>query len=129
LAVVLFDIGEDRLLKLIDAGEDAAAELFLGEVAEESLDHVEPAAGGRGEVEVESFVAGGPFQHAGMLVRGVVVDDQMQLLVARGLAVNQTQEFQPLLMAVAIHAGGHHGVVEGVQRGEQRGRDACSRGS
>jgi hypothetical protein len=45
LAVVLFDIGEDRLLKVFDAGKDAATELVLGEVAEEALDHVEPTAG------------------------------------------------------------------------------------
>jgi len=44
----------------------------------------------------------GPGEHVGVFVCGVVVDDEMKLLVFRGLAVDQTQELEPLLMAVAI---------------------------
>ncbi len=118
---MLLDVVEDAGLKLLDAGEDAAPELVFGQVAEEALDHVEPAAGGRREVEVEARMPCGPLQHVGMLVSGVVVDDEMKLLLLRGLAVDQTQELEPLLMAVALHAGGHHrAVVERVQRGKQR---------
>jgi hypothetical protein len=102
LAVVLLDVVEDRSLQLLNAGEDAAPELVFGQVAEEALDHVEPTAGGGGEVEVEAGMACGPAQHVGMLVRGVVVDDEMKLLVLRSLAVDQTQELEPLLMAMAV---------------------------
>jgi hypothetical protein len=77
LAVVLFDVSEDGLLKVFDAGEHAATELILGEVAEETLDHIEPTAGGRREMEMESLVASGPCQHVGVLVRGVVVYDEV----------------------------------------------------
>ena len=90
MAVVLLDVFEDGVLKLLDAGEDAAPELVFGEVAEEALDHVEPTAGGWREVEVEARMACGPSQHVGMLVRGVVVDDEMKLLFLWGLAVDQT---------------------------------------
>ena len=55
-------------------------------------------------------------------MRGVVVADEVEMLVLRRPAVDQAQEPEPLLMTVVIHAGGHHGAVEGIQRGEQRGR-------
>ena len=39
-----------------------------------------------------------------MLVRGVVVGDQVQRLVLRGLAVDLAQELQPLDMGVVLLA-------------------------
>jgi hypothetical protein len=112
LAVVLLDVLEDAVLKLLDAGEDAALELVFGQVAEEAIDHVEPITGGRREVEMEARMPCGPCEHVGMLVRGVVVDDEMKLFFLMGLGVGRTQELEPLLMEVALNAGGHHGAIE-----------------
>ena len=95
--------------------------MVFGQVAEESLDRVEPAAGGRREVEMKSRMPCGPGEHVGVFVCGVVVDDEMKLLVFRGLAVDQTQELESLLMAVAIHAGGHQLAIERIQRRKQCG--------
>ena len=111
---IVFDCG----LQCVDAAEDAAPELVFGEVAEESFDHVEPTAGGRSEVKMKARVAFGPGLNRGMLVGGIVIDDQVKLLAGRRLAVDQAQELQPLLMAVARHAGGHDGAVQSVERGE-----------
>jgi hypothetical protein len=46
----------------------------------------------------------------------------MELLALRRLAVDQVQESEPLLVAVALQAVGDHGAVERVQRGEHGGR-------
>src|SRR2546421_8121027 len=46
----------------------------------------------------------------------------MQLLVSRGLLINPTQEFQPLLVAMPIHAGADDFSIRDIERGEQRGR-------
>ena len=49
--VVVGDEAVDGGLEIDDALEDAALEATLGEDGEEALDGVEPAGGGRGEVE------------------------------------------------------------------------------
>src|SRR5215211_1732146 len=63
-----------------------------------------------------------PFQprlNLGMFVRRVIVDDQMKLLAFGGGLINQTQELEPLLMAMLGHAIGNHFTVENVERGKQ----------
>jgi len=47
---MFLDISENAFLESFDAGKDAAPELILGQVAEESFDHVEPTAAGGREV-------------------------------------------------------------------------------
>src|SRR5437667_11833269 len=46
----------------------------------------------------------------------------MQLLVSRGLLINPTQEFQPLLVAMPIHAGADNFSIRDIECGEERGR-------
>ena len=50
---------------------------------EEGLDRVQPGARGRGEVEDEARMAGEPAQHLGVLVGGVVVEDDVDHLAGR----------------------------------------------
>ena len=57
-----------------------------------------------------------------MLVRGVIVDDQMNFALGRGLAVDLVEEADELLMPVAAHALADDLAVEHVERGEQGGR-------
>ena len=75
------DVLIDGAIQFGHAGEDAAADALLGDVAEEALDHVQPRRGGGREVHDEARMPGQPLLHVGMLVRGVVVDDQVQRLV------------------------------------------------
>jgi len=56
-----------------------------------------------------------------VFVGGIVVDDQVELFVGGRLAIDKTQELQPFLMAMTLHASGHHTAVEGVESGKQRG--------
>ena len=88
------------------------AKPLRGEMAKESLPHVQPRRRGGGEMDVESFVAPQPSFHLGMLVGGVVVHHQMDLFVMGGLALDQTQELQPLFMGVFRQASSDHAAVE-----------------
>ena len=118
---MFLDISENAFLESFDAGKDAAPELILGQVAEESFDHVEPTAAGGREVEMKALVAHRPAQNRRVFVGGIVVDDQVELFVGGRLAIDETQELQPFLMAMTLHASGHHTAVEGVESGKQRG--------
>ena len=56
-----------------------------------------------------------------MLVRRVVVADQMQCLVLGRLAVDLAQEVEPFDMAVTLGTAGDHRTVQCAHRREQRG--------
>ena len=71
LAIMFLDISENAFLESFDAGKDAAPELILGEVAEESFDHVEPTAAGGREVEMKALVACRPEQNRRVFVGGI----------------------------------------------------------
>ena len=126
VVVVLVDIGVDGPDKFIHTAERPSAQALLREVAEESLDHIEPRRTGRGEVDVESFVAGEPALHLFVFVGRVVVNDQVQLFVERGLAVNQPQELQPFMRLAPTRVSGH-GIVEALRRLEEVRAQAISR--
>jgi hypothetical protein len=56
-----------------------------------------------------------------MLVRGVIVDDQMQLALGWGFAVDLVEKADELLMTVSAHALADNLAVEDVECGEQGG--------
>lgn len=72
---MFFDISEDAFLESLDAGKDAAPELVLGQVAEESFDHVEPTAAGGREVKMNALVACRLALNRRVFVGGIVVDE------------------------------------------------------
>ena len=81
----------DGRFELGNGGEDAASDAVLGDQAEEALDLIEPGGRGGGEVQVKARVLGQPCLNVGMLVRSVVVEDQveiMQLVAQYGPAVD-----------------------------------------
>jgi hypothetical protein len=51
--VVGGEVGLDRVDQVGDAVEDAPADCLVGELREEDLDHVQPRARGRREVQLE----------------------------------------------------------------------------
>ena len=79
-------------LEVNDALEDAALEPLPSQLGEEPLDRIELGFRGRGEVEVEPGMPFQPGPHLGMLVRRIVVDNQMQFLPTRRLAVDLVEE-------------------------------------
>ena len=96
------DVVIDGRLQLGHAGEHAAPDALVGDVAKESLDHVEPGSAGGREMDVKARVPGQPGQHLGVLVRGVVVNDQVQLLGLGCVAIDLLEKPQPLLVPMEL---------------------------
>ena len=55
-------------------------------------------------MELKAVVPPEPSADLGMLVRGVIVNNQMHCALGRGLAVDLVEEADELLMPVAAHA-------------------------
>ena len=119
--VGLFDEAVDGGLEVDEGAEDAALEASFGELCEVALDGVEPGAGGWCEVEGEPLVAVEPGPDPWMLMGGVIVEDDVDGLVGGGFGVDQVQETDERLMAVALHVAADHGSIEPVESGEQGG--------
>ena len=75
LLVVVGDEAIDGGREIDDAFEDAVLEAPLGEDGEETLDGVEPTGRGGREMEAPAWMTPQPFDHLGVLVSGVVVED------------------------------------------------------
>ncbi len=73
----------DRLFQLLHAAEDSVANAVAGNVTKSAFDDVQPRTAGRDKVNVETSVALQPVLNFRMLVRCIVVDDQMQILIWR----------------------------------------------
>ena len=84
------------------APEDATDSLVI-QVAEPSLDKIQPTGIGGDEVRHKPRIPFLPRLHLGMLVRPVVVHDQMQGNIAGELGVDAAQD-QELLMAMPLVA-------------------------
>ena len=115
------DEGPDLDHQLADRGEGAAADGLAFDDAEPDLDKVEPRSRGRREVNVDPGVRCQPGLAFRVLVGGVVVHDQMQLLVgvAAGEVAEKDQELlvrcrgfqQPVTSPVAISSAANSMVV------------------
>jgi hypothetical protein len=104
--------------EVADGFEDAAADAPPGNGGEEVFDRVQPGRRGRREVKKPSRMVREPGVHLGVLVGSVVVQNDVDDLARWDLALHGVEEFDELLMTVALHAAAEHGSVE---RGEQRG--------
>ena len=73
-------------------------------------------------MEVEPRMPFEPSPHLGMLVGGVVVDDQVEFSPSRGLAIDLVEKTDEFLMPVAAHALADDAALQHVEGGEQRRR-------
>ena len=103
----------------IDALEDAATDALSGDLGKEPLDHVEPRARSRREVQMEARMPREPALYRGSLVGGIIVDDEMQVEMRRRALIDGLKEAEELAMAVAGHAFADDGAVEHVECREQ----------
>ena len=83
IVVGLVDEAVDGGLEVDDGAEHAASEPAPGQLGEEALDAVEPGRRGGREVKNEPGVALQPIHDLGMLVGGIVVEDDMDGLARR----------------------------------------------
>ena len=112
---------QDLLLELGDGGEGTAADRLLRDDVEPDLDLVEPGGVGGDKVEVVAGPVGQPTLDAGVLVGGVVVNDEVDVEVRRHVGVDVFEEAQELLMAVARPALGQDPAGGDVQGSEEGG--------
>ena len=61
-----------------------------------------------------------PSADVGMLMDGVIVDDGVDRLARGNLLLNDIEEANERMMAMALHVAADHRAVEDVHRGEQR---------
>ena len=99
--VAVFDPVGDRGFEFGYAGEGAAADALARDLGKQPLDEVEPGRGCRGEVRGEAGVSLEPALDRGRLVGGVIVEDQMQVEIRGYLAVDDLEEGEELLGAMA----------------------------
>jgi hypothetical protein len=114
--------GGDPSDQLLGAGEGATADRAAGQDREPALDLVQPGGVGRRVVDLEALPLGEPGADLGMLVGGVVVDNEMDVEPSRHGRVDAFEERQEFLMAVARLALGQHLSVGDIEGGKQRGR-------
>ena len=101
--------------------EPAAPDGPLADQGEEALDQIEPRAVGRDGMAVPARPRGEPGLDLGMLVGGVVVEDDVDLAVGRHGLLDRAQEAEELLVPVPRAALRQDGAVEQVEGSEQRG--------
>src|SRR5665213_524711 len=109
----------DRLNQLVDIAECAPANSFFADLAEPSLDQVQPRTAGGREVYMESPMPLQPLLYVGMLMGRIVVHDQVQIQLGWRLLVDQFEKLDPLLMPVPLHACPNYLSLSDLQRGEQ----------
>ena len=115
-------VRRDGSRQLRHATEASGPDALLRDVGEETLHEVHPGTRGGGEMHVEPGAPLQPCLHLGLLVRGVIVCNQMDIQVLGRLAVELLEEAQPLYMRVLLLGPVDQFPVQVVQRGEQRDR-------
>ena len=87
---------------------------MFGEISEEALHHVQPRSAGGSKVTVKALVTREPRFYFGMLVRGVVVADQMNRFSFGHASLDEIEKLDPFLMPVFLLAGSDEGAVQDV---------------
>src|SRR3990170_22380 len=108
-----------------NVGKRPSAQSFVGDLAEPAFHHVEPGTRCRDEVQMETGMTYQPRLDTRMLMRPVVVHDQMQAQPGWRLRINSLKEPDELLMPMTRHAIPDDLSVKHVQRREQ-GRGAVA---
>ncbi len=106
VAFGVFIMMGDKLLERCDQrGEVAktrAANGVLGEVPKEAFHQIEPGGAGGGKMDMKAGMFPQPGFDLGMFVGGVIVANDMQSQIGRGLLVNRREEFDPFLMSMSL---------------------------
>src|SRR5262245_1770557 len=88
-----------------NAAEGATPNPLARDLGEETLDQVQPRSSSWGEVKVKPRVLSHPRLHSRMLMRAVVVQDQMNVPFTRCLAIDLVQEGEEFGVRVTGLAG------------------------
>jgi len=119
---VSLQIIHNRFNQLRNTHKRSSTNAFVRDLTEPPLDHIQPGTRRRRKVKMEPRMALKPRRHSGMLVRPVIVDDQMKSQLLRGLCVDLLEETDELLMTMSGHTIPDHSAVQHAQRGKQSRR-------
>jgi hypothetical protein len=120
VSVVMGDVTIDLADELADGAERTTPDGLVGDEREPALDLIEPARVGGGVMEAETRMAGEPGLDPRMLVRRVVVGDQMQVEGGRSSMVEMVEKGQELLMPMTRFALRNDRAIEHVESRKQR---------
>lgn len=121
MGVSVIDPFDDGGLEFSDAVEGAAPDALASSFSEQAFDEIEPRAGCRREVQLAARIALSQRFTTSVLCVPVVVEDEVQVEMGRGLAQELPQECQELLGAVTGQALADDRAACHVESGEQRG--------
>ncbi len=83
----MVDVIANRPGQVRHAVEYAVANAVVRDVAEPPLDNIQPRTAGRSEMHLKAWMAFEPRLDLGVLVRGVVVNEQMQVQFRRRFCI------------------------------------------
>src|ERR1035438_5261047 len=101
--------------------ENTAPHTVHREISKETFNPVEPGGTRRGEVEVKPRVAFLPAFDLLVLMGGVVIADEVNLLAGGCVTANPVKKSNPFLMAVPVHTSSNDLAIGGIHGREQRG--------
>ncbi len=81
---------------------DAALQPPFGQLGEKAFDSIEPGGRGRGEMEGPARMPTQPLDNLGMLVGGVVVQDDVDQLPGRDFRLDRVEVADELLVPVSL---------------------------
>jgi len=116
---MLLNVVHDRLDEVLDGLEDAAPNALVGNLTKPAFHQVEPRTARRREMDMESGMPFEPSDDLGVFMRSIIIDNQMEMKSLRGFVVDLLEEFDPLLMAMALHARADEPALGQLERGEQ----------
>lgn len=102
--------------------ENPSLQPLPGHGGEEVLNGIQPGAGRRREMEGPSWMALKPNDDLGMFAGVVIVEDRMDHLAGAHVALDDVEELDGFLMAMALPTASDHRAVEGIEGGKQGGR-------
>ena len=77
-------------------------------------------------MHAEAGVALEPSRNRGVLMGGVIVGDDVDVEIGRGLLIDGFEKGQPLLMAMARRQTGDQFALQIIERGKQGQRPCCT---
>ena len=113
--IVISHIGIDLVHQFTDTAKRAAPDCLLGDQSEPTLYLVEPAAIGRGVMNVVTRLPCEPSLDLGMFMGAVVVGDQVDIESRRNAVIEVTEKREKFLMTMARFAHSDDLAIEHVE--------------
>jgi hypothetical protein len=102
-----------------DAAKAAGADDLAGDFAKEAFHQIKPGGRSGNEMDMEAAMTFEPGGDFGVLVRGIVVANDVNFQLGGDFLIDLAQEGQPFLMAMARGSVGEHLAGKVVQGGKE----------